>query len=125
MRLEQVDPGEKRRPGRLNPALGARQRLRPRALRAINLIVVDVEPAVQAVAVIEHDRADERGGRVSRRLQPRWKRRRPGGERGDVVVVDPVARRIQRRQQRGVRRQRERRRREDVVEDDGITRQRD
>ena len=125
VRVVQVQPHEVRprilrRHG--EPALHRRRRLAAAALER-QAIVVAIEASAEAVAPVQHERADERGGAIPGVVQRRRERRHRGVEREVAVVAHAVRERIPAGQQARVRRQRERRRRDRALEEDALRRQ--
>ena len=135
VRVEEVHPEEERLPGLLS-LLEPRQRAvrgarrRPLAdhehLRLVlrpEVVVVDLEALIEAVAAREHGGRDEGARAPARRVQALRERRRLGAERVVAVVAHAVCRWIEPGHDRGVRRQRDRGRRRGVGAADPLARQ--
>ena len=120
--IVQVDPHEQRRAERgvrRQPVGGGGDGPIPAALER-HAIVVLVESARQTVALIEHERADERGRAVTSASKCGRQRRQAIAQTEVPVVPDAVHEGIHAREQRHVRRQRDRRRRNGMFEHDAL-----
>ena len=106
-RPERIEQRERRIDDAVRPALGP---ARAAGHAFAQPVVVEIEAAREPIAAIEHQRADDRAGRVARLLQAFGQRGDRVGQPEDLVVPHAVAGRIEGRHQRGVRRQRQRRR---------------
>ena len=123
MRLEEMYPQKEGLASGAHPALGAVECLARAAFGcAAHLVVVGIETAIQAVAAIEHDGADERTSRIAARLQPCRVGCRFRSQRENLVVANAVRRGVGSGEQRRVGRQRHRRDGHRRVESDGLAR---
>ena len=76
------------------PALGR--------LRVVEPVQVRLEPVVETVNPVQHNRADDSPGREAVSLERRGEGACAGAETQEQVVVHPVVRRDRSRQHRGV-----------------------